>query len=366
MRQLLIVSFLVTSFLPQAFSQFTPLSLFERKPPQGCQYPPLSDGTYIYFTNQSNPLLHYSIYTPWTRFYPDALRADLVEQGFQLSVQHGKNESDGCGWETIDIVKKHGWHRGDVSFRPLPKVGVKTTKALDKPSPNNMTVSLLSSANPPATGNASIEQQTSMVVHLVNHTRRADSSQKVHLGPELRPTNETINRIHSVLASNSPEADILFMMIEITFPILGVIAFLTFVLLLMRRITNKLYPNTKEDSEAGDIELSSRRSTSAQSDKTLVNPRKLSQPRSPHADDRFPDTKNGGVFAWRLAMEKPKQARQSPSLKAKNQYPHANTGGFFGLSVEQPPRRESSSIYSRSMDGVTLYPESNMASWGSR
>lgn len=361
----LVVSFLVTSFLPPALSQFTPLSLFERRQPQGCQYSSLSDGTYIYFTNQSEPLLHYSIYTPWIRFYPDALRADLVEQGFQLGTQHGKNESDRCGWETVDVMKKHGWYRGEVSFRHLPE-GVKTTEAPKKPSPNTMDVPLLSSIDPLAPKNASIEHQTSMAIHLVNHTRRVDSPQKVFLKPELRPTNETIKRIHNILASNSPEADVLFMMLEVALPIVGVIAFITLLLLIMRHITNKLYPKPDEDSEAGDIELSSMRSTSAKSDKTLVNPGKLSNPGSPKAVDRFPDTKNGGVFAWRLAMEKPRQPQQSPSLRAADRYPQANAGGFFGIAIEQPPRRQSSSIYSRSMDGVTLHPEKSTGSWGSR
>jgi hypothetical protein len=368
MHRLLVTSFLLTSVLPPALGQFTPLSLFQRKQPQGCQYPSLSDGTYIYFTNHSDPLLHYSIYTPWTRFYPDALRADLVDQGFQLGAQHGKNGSDVCGWETVEVVKIHGWHRGEVSFRHLPGGVVNITKAPGKTSPNSMTVPLISTVNPATPEKANLEQQTSMAVHLANHSRRAVPFRRVYTKPEFRPTNETLGRIHTVLATNSPEADILFMMLEVTLPIIGVIAFMTLMLLIMRHVTNKLYPNTEEDSEHGDIELSSmRRSTSLKSDKTLVSPRKLPKSRSSKAGDRFPDSKNGGVFAWRLAMEKPKQPpQQNPSLRADDRYLHSNAGGFFGLSIEQPPRRQSSSIYSRSMDGVTLYPERNTGSWESR
>ncbi|KAL5414638.1 hypothetical protein PMIN03_003139 [Paraphaeosphaeria minitans] len=366
MRRVLVVSSLINSFLPPALGQFTPISLLERRQPQGCQYPSLSDGTYIHFTSQSEPLLRYSIYTPWSRFYPDALRADLVEQGFQLGKQHGKNESDLCGWETVDVVKKHGWHRGDVSFQHSPHGGIKTKKVSDQHSPHSMTIPLLSSTNPAAAGNASIEQQTSMVVHLVNHTRRAEHPQKVHLKSELRPANETLKRIHGVLTSNSPEADILFMILEITVPILGVIAFLTAMLLITRHMTNKLYPDAEEDSEAGVFELSSMRAPSVKSDRTLVNARKPSKTNSSKGVDRFPDSKSGGVFAWRLAMEKPKQLQQSPGLRAENRYPHANAGGFCGATVEPLPRRQSSSMYSRSMDGVTLYPERKTGSWESR
>jgi hypothetical protein len=170
--------------------------------------------------------------------------------------------------------------------------------------------------------------------------------------------------------SNSPEGDILFMMLEITLPIVGVIAFLTLILLMMRHITNKLYPNTDEDSEQGTIELSSmRKSNSVKSEPTLIHPKKLSRIRSNSrkAEDRFPDTQNGGVFAWRLAMEKPPQPQRSPNVRTEDRYPRANTGGFIGLDMEQPCQaRQSSSIYSRSMDGVTLYPERNTGSWESR
>jgi hypothetical protein len=338
MHRLLVTSFLVTSFLPPSLGQFNPLSLFARKQPQGCQYPSLSDGTYIYFTNRSSPLLYYSIYTPWTRFYPDALRADLGEQGFQLGAQHGKNDSDVCGWETVDVVKIHGWHRGEVSFRHLPGEVVKITKAYNKTSPDSMTVPLISTVSSAAPKKVGLEQQTGMAVHLANHSQRAAPFRRGYMKREVRPTNETLGRIHTVLATNSPEADILFMMLEATLSIIGVILFLTLMLLIMRHVTNKLYPNTEEDSEQ-DIELSSMHmSTSSNSDKTLVSPQTLPKPRSPKVGNRFPDSKAGGVFAWRLAMEKPKQ----------------------------PPRGQTSSIYSRSMDGVTLYPERTTASWEPR
>lgn len=95
MRQLYFSTCLLLFSLPPTFSQFTPLSLFDRRQPAGCQYPSLTDGTYIYFT--ANDSLHYSISTPWTRFYPDALRADLAAQGFQLGEENSKNKSNLCG-----------------------------------------------------------------------------------------------------------------------------------------------------------------------------------------------------------------------------------------------------------------------------
>ena len=230
--------------------------------------------------------------------------------------------------------------------------------ATNTSSPHNATISPTSFLHPATPANTSIPKQTSIPVHLANHTRRAGPPQNIHLGPALHPTNETLNRIHSVLVSNSPEADILFMLLEIILPILGVIAFLTLMLLIMRHITNRLYPNPKDSSDAPAIELSSMRN-SATSDRTLVNPRKLSMTRGPKVG-RFPDSKYGGVFAWRLAMERPKQVPQNTGPRVGEAFPRLNVEGVEG---GQAPRRASSSTYSRSMDGVTLYPG---RSWGSR
>ncbi|KAJ4354006.1 uncharacterized protein N0V89_005738 [Didymosphaeria variabile] len=365
----LLTALLVLSFVPIALSQIIPISLFERRQLHGCQYSSLTDGTYIYFIDQSDTPLHYSIYTPWTRFYPDALRADLVEQGFTLGAQHGKNESDLCGWETMDVVKKHGWLRGKVSFRHIHGKSVKIKEAGTK-APAGTKKLPMHQTNPVGSEKVNSNAPASVAVHPLNHTRRAAPQPTMGLRQELRPSNDTRHRICNVLVSNSPEADLLFMMLEISLPIIGVIAFLTLVLLIMRHVTNKLYPDTDEDNEQGNIELSSmRKSKSVKSDRTLVNPKKLSKFRTTgrNAEDRFPDTKDGGVFAWRLAMENPPQPRQSPNVRTEDRYLNANTGGFVGLSIEQSPQpRQSSSIYSRSMDGVTLYPERNTGSWGSR
>lgn len=374
MRWLLAIAILLAYLLPPALGQLAPRLWFHRRQPQTCHYPFLSDGQFIFFNNDSEPLLQYSIYTPWTRFYPDALRADLVEQGFKLGKWDGRNESDACGWETVAVVKKFGWHRGDVSFRHAYVRGVKSMNASTESFPHSSIAPPTSSTISAPTANASIQTQKSLAAHFVNYTRRADPPEKIHLDLNLRPSNESLQRSHNILISNSPEADILFMLLEIILPILGVVIFLTLVLLIMRHITNKLYPNTKEGRGTHAIELSSMRNTSATSHSTLVNSRKISISRTPKTVGRFPDSKYGGVLAWRLAMERPKQTKQvaSPRVqdpnpnsnaRAQDPYPRANADGVFGASVEQAARRQSSSTYSRSMDGVTLYPE---GSWVSR
>lgn len=201
----------------------------------------------------------------------------------------------------------------------------------------------------------------------VNHTQR-DSVPQVDSKSEHQPDKITLNHIHNILLANSPQADILFMMLEISLPIVGVIAFLTLMLLIMRHVTNKLYPNNNENSEQGDIELASLHgSSTAKTDKTLAYAKKAFQSTLQRAENRFPDTKAGGVFAWRLAMEKSSQREQRSNARRQDANAHASTGGFFGLSMEQLHQasqpRESSSVYSRSMDGVTLYPKGNVESW---
>ncbi|KAJ4303103.1 hypothetical protein N0V90_001994 [Kalmusia sp. IMI 367209] len=275
--------------LPSVLGQY----FFPRNPP-GCQYPSLSDGAFIYFSTPTDldTSLQYVVSTPWTRFYPDALRADLAQEGFQLSSQRGTNQSDACGWTFVETVKKHGWHHGDISFRHVPSGGVKVVKATTTPA--------------------------TMAVHLVNVTGRA-TPMKPQVHSVHRSNNATLGRIRNVLEANSPEADILFMMLEITLPIMGVIGFITLMLLVTRYLTNKFYPNSEEDEEAGDIELSS-----VGSDDTCVDTRRPELARV-NTDQRF---YNGGIV------------RIKPALP-----------------------RKSSSLYSRSMDGVTLYPKEVTGSW---
>lgn len=485
--------FLETTFLFTLVSfssgQFLPFGVFHRQP-AGCHYPSVSDGTYIYFHHPSEPY-HYSIYTPWKRFYPDALRADLAEQGFEIGAQRGANDSDLCGWQEGETVKKNGWLRGRVSFRHIPGGGVKIANStkVKPPAPGTMSVPLITHAD--------ALDPAKMAVHLVNHTKRQfpdkeifgllyehahrgfqniqqemgglckdmntlpkkagkgpfadiypqpeemldemeiyrrldelpeeivalreeyvelvavlqyhglmpptkrdlakDSKEElppsfVRMAPDVEvnytlpdtskvqgrqehgSVNQTLDGIHRVLISNSPDADILFMMLEIALPIVGVIAFLTLTLLVMRYFTNKMYPDADADSKQGDIELSSmRKSGSVKSDRTLVNPpmpvktikRRTARKENPHLD-----AKHGGVFAWRMALEGPAPPLRQSS-RQEDRHPYGMPGGF-GSHVDQhmtlqqpPPPRQSSSLYSRSIDGITLNPERNIGGWES-
>ncbi|KAF1967028.1 hypothetical protein BU23DRAFT_573531 [Bimuria novae-zelandiae CBS 107.79] len=414
--------FLGTTFLftlvSSSSSQFLPLGLFHREP-AGCQYPSLSDGTYIYFDRPGEPF-HYSIFTPWSRFYPDAVRSDLAEQGFRLGVQHGANENDMCGWELVDEVKRSGWLRGKVSFRHLPRGGVKIASASDTKPPNKTSVSHslhTDGAAPAKPAKADTKPAASTVEHLVNHTRREhpharpnytfaapsyldnmmplmepmggpitySSPPEDHQKPMSRrqgpkPQNETLTIIHNILLSNSPSADIIFLMLEIILPIAGVIGFLTLVIFAVRHVTHKLYPNHEVDSEHDDIELSPvGMSLSVQSDKTLVNPlpNLLKKPakagRGQHQREVEPylHAQNGELLAWRMAMERPVAQLQGTMDVSAPPYAKNDYGGFtlvqpaMGTQPPPSPPRQSSSVYSRSVDGVTLYPQMNAGSWES-
>lgn len=180
-----------------SLGQFLPVSLYHRQPP-GCQFSSVTEGAYIYFNHPDGPY-HYSIATPWTRFYPDALRADLAAQGFQLVAQHGENNQDACGWETVDTVKKNGWLRGTVSYRYISGGGVKVTHAAETKLPSNMPIPLNPHANRTAANVAS---------HVANYMRRDDSAETSNSKPawamniQIQGPNETLDDTSSVAVSH--------------------------------------------------------------------------------------------------------------------------------------------------------------------
>lgn len=171
MRPVFLSGALLFSLSSSSASQFLPVSLSSRLPP-GCQYPSATEGTYIYFTHPDEPF-YYSISTPWTRFYPDALRADLAEQRFEIGVQHGETDNDMCGWTTVDTVKDKGWLRGKVSYRKIPSGGVKVSKAPNGKHPGNTSIPLNPHLDRAALTRVNNDLSPGKTVHFVNHTRRA-------------------------------------------------------------------------------------------------------------------------------------------------------------------------------------------------
>lgn len=196
MRTIFLRTALLFTLTSSSSSQFLPVSLSHRQPP-GCQFPSATEGAYIYFNHPDDPH-QYSIATPWTRFYPDALRADLAAQGFQLVTQASEYAHDACGWKTIDTVKKNGWLRGRVSYRHISSGKVKIPHASEKKFPSGTLIPL----NPHANRTAAIETG-----RLVNHVRRNDSIDTFNTKPTLsfniqtQGLNETFDDTSSATVS---------------------------------------------------------------------------------------------------------------------------------------------------------------------
>ncbi|KAF2680712.1 hypothetical protein K458DRAFT_91243 [Lentithecium fluviatile CBS 122367] len=398
MRSLTSTSILLSSslstILGQQLSFLPPLN---RHP--GCQYPSPGSGHYIYFASPNESDFQFSIYTEWDTWYPNVLRSALSQAGFTVKLQRGKNETGNCGWTEVESVKVAGFNRGDISFKdltvpvrppqsrpavqhptppPLPQInhptahvprmeGSQSTRrlALDwipnpfglstqklpiipplspreaeaepfsrppaaKPPPVDTGVELTPpGVTPPGTPTISLFPRrippTPIWPTFPPLPHRVSPPPPVwptipplarRALPAHHPSQATLNLIRVILLANSPEADIALFFTEVVLPIITIVLFLIFLLVLARRVGRWLYPTPDPSEEDGDIELSSLHGKSMESVKPFadLDLRKLEAVRVvPKSDERF----------W--------------TAKTKIAGPR------------------SSSVYSRSVDGVTLY-----------
>lgn len=157
------------------------------------------------------------------------------------------------------------------------------------------------------------------------------------------------------------------MTLEVAAPIIGVIALLTLMLLLMRHASNKIYPEPDTDGENADIELGSvGKSPSVKSERTLVDGVMRERNTLDHVNAKTP--------LWRRAVGKGVEWRRDSGIGKEDGQPFAKSGGVgmgvgmgVGGEAHTPMQeqvagavhspRQSSSVYSRSVDGFTVYPE---------
>lgn len=281
MRSLTTAILILLSGIPSSLGQLD--YVFPRQLP-GCQYPSISDGAFLNFLSPNETDFMFSITTPWSYYYPDAIRAALTLSGFSLARNPSPNNKiDRCGWHKVDTVRNGFWIRGDVSFKDLAMHDAQVHQ-VQAPLRTN---------------------HSSLFLH-----RAVDINVSLHRTPH----NKTISQIHNILVHNSPEADIIRFIMEIFTPVICTLIVVTWMILLAKWIGKRLHSKPSAEEETQDIELSTLRGRSVSDiDKvTLVEPKLLDRAQ-PTNDERF----------------------------------------FTGKSRVDMLR--SSSVYSRSVDGVTLY-----------
>jgi hypothetical protein len=199
-------------------------------------------------------------------------------------------------------------------------------------------------AHPPAASSLSSSSsssipQTSQLMHIPRNAARQPSSSSIrypviHIHPSISPLiplippvsrraapavptpqPQTLAKIRNILLSNSPDADIALFLFQVIAPVLAVVLILFLFLYLGRALVRLLYPAPKLEEEGG-IEMSS---LSGQSIKT---------------GDPFADP-----VKTKLVRIVPKGDERVYQARTKVRVP------------------TSSSVYSRDMDGVTLYGE---------
>ena len=150
------------------------------------------------------------------------------------------------------------------------------------------------------------------------------------------------------------------MLLEIGAPIIGVIAVLTVALLCMRHVTNKLYPDPEVASieDAIELDVMRRASETHSDDKTLVGDISLARP------EKMPGVlQDKGGFA--VGKTRFWRADSAVDMKGEEEGPWGK-GVQWGCTKGESPLRQSSSVYSRSMDGITLYAGKTIGSWESQ
>jgi len=327
----------------------------------GCQYPSTASSSYTYFTSPNESDFLFSIYTEWTKWYPSILRNALEQAGFSLEPTGGKNQTSACGWTGAGSVTVGSWDRGTVTFKDVTvpaKAPHPRPKPLD-PAPNslpehpnphrppvsNMTAAHVSRQLAPQPlshdhplsyllsyplGTTSSPKQTNRTLRLprnINPQRFSQvqtpiipplSHRTTPRSPRNRPKKQTLDLIRTILLTNSPEADIALFLMEIVGTIVSALLLFCILVLASRILGRMLYPLPNPEDEEGDIELESVRDRSVDSAGTLVGS-------SPEPI-------------------KPEHVRVVPKGDERIHVARTKVG---------VPR--SSSVYSRSVDGVTLF-----------
>jgi hypothetical protein len=349
MRQLSSTTFALLSSLPHTLSQ--QLSLLPANHHPDCQYPSITSvsSNFIYFTSPNESDFQFSIYTEWDRWYPNVLRSALLQAGFSLGMAAHENESkaDNCGWHDVGSVSVGGWDRGTITFKAVttpakassslpksqrpPVVNITAARVPRQPGPQSFhhghplsyflsypmgTVSFSTQHNRTLRIPRNISPQGGPQVQtpiIPATTRRATPHPPPHL-----PQKKILDLIRTILLTNSPEADIALFVMEIVGTIISTLLLFCILVFLSRTLGRLFYPLPKPGDEDGDIELDAMRVRTVDIVGTLADP--------------FTDPMKS-----ELARVVPNGDERMYTAKTKAGVPR------------------SSSIYSRSIDGVTLY-----------
>lgn len=218
MRLVTVVSTYLLGVMPVSFARLPFVQPLFPNRVEGCQYPSSDAGTYIYFNSPNESDFKFSIFTYWSRYYPDKLKSALVLGGFSLEGLHGAAKTDMCGWNKWDTVEGMIWHRGDVNFKDT---------RVHNPSPHD--------AKPHKS-------------RLTRHILRA--AIVLSPPPHRSPSNTTLSTIHQILVDNAPSEDVVAFIHDILAPIaytVVALAVLSIARILMRQILR--YMDTKKEKE---------------------------------------------------------------------------------------------------------------------
>jgi hypothetical protein len=374
---------------------------------------------YIYFTSPNDTDFQFSVYTEWDRWYPNVLRSALVQAGFTLGLPDGMklSRTDNCGWDNAGTVMVGGWERGTVTFKditgyarpivkqhhPAPQRPTSKTAYFNLTRPNVTPITrphvsrqaglqpfndrhplsyLLSyqfnlispsmpqtrnhtlrlprapipqghnplvtptqvSAEPPTqvptrVPDNPIDMPTSLPTNMPGDTPRptkkpaetptnapTNAPISPRAAPLYRPQKETLDLIRTILRTTSPEADIALFLIEIVGAIMSTL-FLFITLVLLSRVLRRLAYGQQElgEMEEGGVELEDMEGM-GQGERRTPPPTYSAKP------EREVEVKTAEV----VRVVHKRNERVWPG-RAKVGVP------------------TSSSMYSRSQDGVTVY-----------
>lgn len=166
--------------------------------PFGCQYPSATYGTYIYFTSPNDTNFAFAIHTGWKQYYPTALRATLILADFRLADAPREHDRKTlCKWQALDNVSIRGWHRGDFIAKDLSSRNRSITTSSQNYIPTNPSPLPLT--------------------HRKQSDWRLSTTPKSALGTPPHassPDAETLSRVHYILLTNYPGADIAMFILE--------------------------------------------------------------------------------------------------------------------------------------------------------
>ncbi|PVI07605.1 hypothetical protein DM02DRAFT_284533 [Periconia macrospinosa] len=207
-------------FIPSFPSPTSALSTVFPSQQFGCQYSSHTYGTYIYFTSPNDTNFSFAIHTTWKQYYPIALRAALVLADFRLADAPREDDKHAmCGWQTLDSVSIKGWDRGDLAAKYLsPSRSSLSTQLTPEYVPTNPS-SLL--AHP---------KQRDMRLSTITAPPRTPPHQP-------HPNAETLARVHQILLTNYPGADIAMFILEMASTIFWAVALTLSLVYLLSYVT---------------------------------------------------------------------------------------------------------------------------------